>query len=233
MDRPGGRHRNTRRSAWRKTSRSTRSRPIRRSSARSRRRKPRPGAPTSKQPGSAGDDRRRDGRAGEGKRRRARRPAAPAAPAAPAPPAPLAPPRPQGAPEPFRRKPPCAAGAARIPPSRPAPPGRGARGPIWASAQPATSGRASSHILAPGCSARPTPSDTTMTFCSSSSCGWAGIPKSSAVRNNCPSSRPSEISPVGKPRIGSPIARSACANAPRERSPDTKPIAKCASATRA
>jgi hypothetical protein len=55
-----------------------------------------------------------------------------------------------------------------------------------------------------------------MVFCSSRSWGWVSISKVSVIWNRRPSSRATEISCSGLPRIGSPMARAACMKAGRD-----------------
>ena len=67
-------------------------------------------------------------------------------------------------------------------------------------------------MLMSGSSAVATPSFITIVFCSSSRCGWVGMSKSRVIENRLSSIRPTEMSLTGRPRIGSPAARSAVAN---------------------
>ena len=73
-------------------------------------------------------------------------------------------------------------------------------------------------MLTSGSSWRPTPSTSTIVFCSSRSCGCVSMSNCSVTWNSCASSRAIEISCSGRPRIGSPIERQAWVNASTERS---------------
>ena len=92
-----------------------------------------------------------------------------------------------------------------------------ASGPRLSRIHSSTSGRASAQILTLGSSRRPTPSTSTIVFCSSSSCGWVSISNCSVTWKSCASSRAIEISCSGRPRIGSPIERQAWVKASSER----------------
>ena len=59
---------------------------------------------------------------------------------------------------------------------------------------------------------RATPSTTTIVFCSSTSCGCICMSKRRVVSNNCCSSFAIDTSRTVRPKIGSPMARRACAN---------------------
>ena len=108
-----------------------------------------------------------------------------------------------------------------------------ASGPRLSRIQPSTSGWASCQMLTFGFSARPTPSETAMVFCSRISCGCCSISNCSATVSSWPSSRPIEISLSGRSRIGSPIARQACWKAAWSWCAGTKPAVKNTAATRA
>ena len=88
-----------------------------------------------------------------------------------------------------------------------------AAGPNCSSIQARTTGSAATHMLILGSSERPTPSTTTMVFCRSSNSGRMRIWNRSVTSKSWVRSRAMEISAAGRPMIGSPMARSACAKA--------------------
>ncbi len=81
-------------------------------------------------------------------------------------------------------------------------------------------------MLIAGSSLRPTPSQTSMLFCSNSNCGWVSIWNCSVTSKSWASNRASEIFSSGRPRIGSAIARAAWAKAPTFCVDGTKPARK-------
>ena len=84
-------------------------------------------------------------------------------------------------------------------------------GPRLRSIHSRTTGSAVRHMSSRGSSARPTPSTTTMVFCSSSSSGRVRISNRPVTSNSKVSSFAIEMSSAVRLWIGSPIARIACA----------------------